>query len=203
MYCAEVVAVLALFAASPALAGGAYYVDPNGSDSNIGSLDSPFGTFDHAISVALPGDTIHVRGGTYMLDHRLLIDKAGTPEGPIRLWAMPGETPILDFSSNPLAPPQPRDGDVGAVNEAVGLTSSRDVLSAVGSTGLPSEIIVTLGYSGWDAGQLESELAQNSWLTVPAKASILFELPPEERLPAAMQRLGVSFTQLSDVAGHA
>ena len=90
-----------------------------------------------------------------------------------------------------------------AVNEAVGLTSSRDVLSAVGSTGLPSEIIVTLGYSGWDAGQLESELAQNSWLTVPAKANILFELPPEERLPAAMQRLGVSFTQLSDVAGHA
>ena len=90
-----------------------------------------------------------------------------------------------------------------AVNEAVGLTSSRDVLSAVGSTGLPSEIIVTLGYSGWDAGQLESELAQNSWLTVPAKPSILFELPPEERLPAAMQRLGVSFTQLSDVAGHA
>jgi putative transcriptional regulator len=90
-----------------------------------------------------------------------------------------------------------------AVNGAVGLTSSRDVLSAVGSTGLPSEIIVTLGYSGWDAGQLESELAQNSWLTVPAKPSILFELPPEERLPAAMQKLGISFTQLSDVAGHA
>lgn len=90
-----------------------------------------------------------------------------------------------------------------AVNEDVGLTSSRDVLSSVGSTGLPAEIIVTLGYAGWDAGQLESELAQNSWLTVPAKASILFEMPPEERLPAAMQKLGVSFTQLSDVAGHA
>ena len=90
-----------------------------------------------------------------------------------------------------------------AVNEAVGLTSSRDVLSAVGSTGLPSEIIVTLGYAGWEAGQLESELAQNSWLTVAAKPSILFELPPAERLPAAMQKLGVSFTQLSDVAGHA
>ena len=89
------------------------------------------------------------------------------------------------------------------VNSEIGLTSSRDVLSAVGSTGLPSEIIVTLGYSGWDAGQLEAELAQNSWLTVPAKPSILFELPPEERLPAAMQKLGVSFTQLSDVAGHA
>ena len=90
-----------------------------------------------------------------------------------------------------------------AVNSEVGLTSSRDVLASVGSAGLPAEIIVTLGYSGWDAGQLENELAQNSWLTVPAKASILFDLPPEERLPAAMQKLGISFAQLSDVAGHA
>ena len=90
-----------------------------------------------------------------------------------------------------------------AVNGEVGLTSSRDVLNSVGSEGLPAEIIVTLGYSGWDAGQRESELAQNSWLTVPAMAEILFDLPPEERLPAAMQKLGISFTQLSDVAGHA
>jgi putative transcriptional regulator len=90
-----------------------------------------------------------------------------------------------------------------AVNSEVGLTSSRDVLNSVGSAGQPAEIIVTLGYSGWDAGQLENELAQNSWLTVPAKAEILFDLPPEERLPAAMQKLGISFTQLSDVAGHA
>ena len=90
-----------------------------------------------------------------------------------------------------------------AVNSEVGLTSSRDVLNSVGSAGLPAEIIVTLGYSGWDAGQLEDELAQNSWLTVPAKAEILFDIPPEERLPAAMQKLGISFTQLSDLAGHA
>ncbi len=89
------------------------------------------------------------------------------------------------------------------VNDEVGLTSSRDVLTAVGKEGLPAEIIVTLGYSGWEAGQLENELSQNSWLTVPAQASVLFDLPPEERLPAAMQNLGISFTQLSDVAGHA
>ena len=89
------------------------------------------------------------------------------------------------------------------VNGEIGLTSSRDVLAAVGSAGLPAEILVTLGYAGWDAGQLESELASNSWLTVPARPEILFELPPEERLAAAMQKLGISFSQLSDVAGHA
>lgn len=90
-----------------------------------------------------------------------------------------------------------------AINSEIGLTSSRDILAAVGKDGVPAEILVTLGYSGWDAGQLEEELAQNSWLTVPAKSAILFDLPPEERLPAAMQKLGVSFSQLSDVAGHA
>ncbi len=90
-----------------------------------------------------------------------------------------------------------------AINGEIGLTSSRDVLASVGSQGLPEEIIVTLGYAGWGAGQLEEELAQNAWLTVPAQAGILFEMPPEERLPAAMQKLGISFSQLSDVAGHA
>lgn len=90
-----------------------------------------------------------------------------------------------------------------AVNGEVGLTSSRDVLTSVGQQGEPSEILVTLGYAGWDAGQLEEELAQNSWLSVQARPEILFDLPPEERLPAAMQQLGVSFTQLSDIAGHA
>ncbi len=90
-----------------------------------------------------------------------------------------------------------------AINSEIGLTSSRDILAAVGKDGGPAEILVSLGYSGWDAGQLEEELAQNSWLTVPAKSAILFDLPPEERLPAAMQKLGVSFSQLSDVAGHA
>lgn len=90
-----------------------------------------------------------------------------------------------------------------AVNAEIGLTSSRDILAAVGGSGDPQAFLVSLGYAGWDAGQLEDELAQNSWLTVPAKASILFDLPPEERLPAALQKLGVSFSQLSDIAGHA
>ncbi len=116
-----VITILALSVADLALAGVTYYVAPNGGDGNAGSVDSPFGTFDQAIRVAAPGDTIYARGGTYLRDHRLLINKAGTADSPIKLWAMPGETPVLDFSNNPLPPPQPRDGDVGAVNEAVGI----------------------------------------------------------------------------------
>ena len=89
------------------------------------------------------------------------------------------------------------------VTSEVGLTSSRDVLQAVGKDGQPGEIMVTLGYSGWSAGQLENELVQNAWLTVPADPRILFELPFEERLPSAMETLGIDFANLSEKAGHA
>ncbi len=89
------------------------------------------------------------------------------------------------------------------VTDEIGLTSSKDILTSMGEKGDPKDILMTLGYSGWGAGQLEDELAQNAWLTVAADGEILFALPPEERLAAAMQKLGVSYTQLSDVAGHA
>ncbi|MFA7278855.1 MAG: YqgE/AlgH family protein [Sterolibacterium sp.] len=90
-----------------------------------------------------------------------------------------------------------------AVKDDIGLTSTRDILLEMAATGVPSEILVTLGYAGWSAGQLEWELSQNAWLTVGADPQILFELPPEERLAAAMQLLGVDFANLSEVAGHA
>ena len=89
------------------------------------------------------------------------------------------------------------------VSDSIGLTSSRDVLQNLASAGEPAEVLVALGYAGWSAGQLEHELAQNAWLTVPADLTIVFDLPPEERLAAAMQLLGIDFAKLSDVAGHA
>jgi len=89
------------------------------------------------------------------------------------------------------------------VKDELGLTSSRDILQSVGSAGEPEEFVVSLGYAGWAAGQLEYELAQNAWLTVAADAQVIFGLPPEERLPAAMQLLGFDLANLSDVAGHA
>jgi putative transcriptional regulator len=90
-----------------------------------------------------------------------------------------------------------------AVRDLVGLTTSRDVLEAVQQGTGPDKLLVTLGYSGWSAGQLEEEIKQNAWLTVEASDGIIFDLPPEERLAAAMQLLGVNFASLSDEAGHA
>jgi len=89
------------------------------------------------------------------------------------------------------------------VNDEIALTSSRDILQSIGTHGEPLEVLVSLGYAGWTAGQLEQEIADNSWLTVPADLAIVFGLPPEERLAAAMQKLGIDFANLSESAGHA
>jgi hypothetical protein len=99
-----------------ALAGNTHYVSTSGSDAGSGSIDSPFATFERAIDTVAPGDTIYVRGGTYFCDHRLYISTGGTEDNPIHLFAMPGETPILDFSRNPIPPPDPRDGEVNEAN---------------------------------------------------------------------------------------
>ena len=89
------------------------------------------------------------------------------------------------------------------VSDQIALTSSRDILQSMASAGEPAEVLVSLGYAGWTAGQLEWELSQNAWLTVAADAAIVFDVPAEERLPAAMQLLGIDFANLSEVAGHA
>ncbi|MBD3336092.1 MAG: T9SS type A sorting domain-containing protein, partial [Candidatus Eisenbacteria bacterium] len=84
----------------------------------------PFATFEHAIDLAQPGDTLFVRGGTYMLNEPITLDKAGTNGDPIRLWAYAGEEPILDFSSNPrhANPPQPREDDtIAGTSDALGI----------------------------------------------------------------------------------
>ena len=89
------------------------------------------------------------------------------------------------------------------VRDAIGLTTSKDILEAVGRGEGPKRMLVTLGYAGWSPGQLEHELSQNAWLTVEAHDGILFDTPAEERLPAAMELLGLDFARLQDEAGHA
>lgn len=89
------------------------------------------------------------------------------------------------------------------VNDKVELTTSKDILQAVGEGTGPSNLLITLGYAGWSEGQLEQELAANAWLSVPATEHILFDLPADEKLAAAMALLGVDFASLSEEAGHA
>jgi putative transcriptional regulator len=89
------------------------------------------------------------------------------------------------------------------VSDSIGLTTSKDVLQAVARGEGPPRMLVTLGYAGWAPGQLESELAQNAWLTVDADEHILFDTPAEQRYEAGLKLLGIDLSMLSDAAGHA
>jgi putative transcriptional regulator len=95
-------------------------------------------------------------------------------------------------------------GSTLTVADDIGLTTSKDVLEALADGNGPQRLLVTLGYSGWGAGQLEQELAQNGWLTVAADSRVIFDTPVESRFDAALQLLGVSSSlQITGQAGHA
>nr|WP_315199173.1 YqgE/AlgH family protein [uncultured Aquabacterium sp.] len=83
------------------------------------------------------------------------------------------------------------------------MTTSRDVLEALSNGAGPRRILVTLGYSGWGAGQLEDEISRNGWLTVQARPDIIFETPFEQRYDKALSLLGVDRSFLMGEAGHA
>ncbi len=83
------------------------------------------------------------------------------------------------------------------------MTTSKDVLEALSVGAGPKRLLVTLGYSGWAAGQLEEELGRNGWLTVDATPEIIFDTPVEQRYARAVALLGFDPRMLSTEAGHA
>ena len=90
-----------------------------------------------------------------------------------------------------------------AIPGGLEMTTSRDVLEALSHGAGPRKLLVTLGYSGWAAGQLEEEIGRNGWLTVDATPEIIFETPVEERYERALALLGIDPRMLSTEAGHA
>ena len=83
------------------------------------------------------------------------------------------------------------------------ITTSKDILMALGTEKAPEQFMVTLGYAGWGPGQLEQELQANSWLTAPADSEILFNTPIEQRWKKATEKLGIDLAHLSSDIGHA
>jgi len=89
------------------------------------------------------------------------------------------------------------------LNSDIMVTTSKDILSVIGNNKGPERSIVALGYAGWDAGQLENEIRENAWLTIPADYDILFDTPIHLKWQAAVNKLGVDVWQLTQQAGHA
>lgn len=89
------------------------------------------------------------------------------------------------------------------VTPEITLTTSCDILRAIAKNDGPKEHLIALGYAGWTAGQLEQELSDNSWLSLPADGDIIFNTPPHLRLGAAAALLGIDMNLISGEAGHA
>ncbi|MCB5188424.1 YqgE/AlgH family protein [Methylobacillus caricis] len=94
-----------------------------------------------------------------------------------------------------------------SINGNTALTTSKDILEAIANGQGPSKILITLGYAGWSAGQLEQEIAQNAWLTIEADITardhLIFDLPHTNKVEAAMALLGLDFARFAEEAGHA
>jgi putative transcriptional regulator len=90
-----------------------------------------------------------------------------------------------------------------ALNDEIMITTSKDILLALGTNKAPEQFVVTLGYAGWGPGQLETELQANSWLTIDADNDILFNTPIEQRWQKATEKLGIDIAHLSSDIGHA
>ncbi|WP_294770022.1 YqgE/AlgH family protein [uncultured Rhodoferax sp.] len=83
------------------------------------------------------------------------------------------------------------------------MTTSKDVLEAIAIGSGPRKVLVTLGYSAWAGGQLETELSENSWITVGADPAIIFDTPADLRYDKALALLGLQSWMISSQAGHA
>ncbi len=100
-------------------------------------------------------------------------------------------TPVAGFSSSQM------------LADNLMITTSPDILTTLGTEQAPEEYLVTLGYAGWTPGQLEQELLENSWLTIPADTNLIFDTPLAKRWQQAIARLGIDPRHLSYQVGHA
>ena len=100
-------------------------------------------------------------------------------------------------------PEQPVYSSTMAIAGGLEMTTSRDVLEAISTGSGPRKVLISLGYSAWGEGQLETELGENSWLTVEADNRLIFETPVPERYTQALKLLGLEPWMLNPDAGHA
>lgn len=89
------------------------------------------------------------------------------------------------------------------VSKEISITGSKDILEDIANNNGPDNALIALGYAGWSTNQLEQEIANNSWLTVPASKEIIFNTPIEKRWTSSAEQLGIDLCLLSSEVGHA
>ena len=139
-------------------------------------LDLPLTRADIAKSPVLQGGPVQTERGFVL--HEAVFAEADKPTDPVYASTM-------------------------TIAGGLEMTTSKDVLEALSGGGGPRKLLITLGYSAWGEGQLESELAENCWLTVAADQAVIFDTPIEQRYDKALSLLGVERSFLMSEAGHA
>lgn len=197
----------------------------NEKNTSITEYDelTPGSLRDHFL-IAMPGlnDSSFAHTVTYICEHSDkgamgVVINAATPMLLKEIFTQMSLDDLSDQGDQIVmsgGPVQPERGFVLHSNEAkwqstleispdISLTASRDIITALAEGRGPKQCLIALGYAGWGEGQLEAEIAANSWLTVPADKDIIFNTPFEERWALAAQALGIDVNLISSTAGHA
>lgn len=135
-----------------------------------------------------------------------VLDQLSLKTDDTKLREMPvlGGGPVQRDRGFVLHRPGPQDWEsTMPISETLHVTTSRDILAAMAKGSGPKTAAIALGYAGWEAGQLDEELLQNAWLTVPCDDSLIFELPFEQRWHAAARLIGIELSRISTQAGRA
>ena len=154
-------------------------------------VELPLHREDLLQSNVLHGGPVQTERGFVLHDPMLEADSENS-EKPVS--ALP---PELDAKSNSIY------ASTLSVPGGLAMTTSKDVLEAMSNGSGPKRVLVTLGYASWGEGQLESEIGENSWLTVEADPELIFDTPIEKRYEKALALLGLQPWMLSNQAGHA
>ena len=140
-------------------------------------VDLPLGRLDLTLSPVFQGGPVHTERG-FVLHEPIVLVEPSTSNDPIYASTL-------------------------SIPGGLEMTTSRDVLEALSTGAGPKKVLISLGYAAWAQGQLESEIAENAWLTVDADLQVIFDTPVAQRYDKALSLLGLESWMISPDAGHA
>jgi putative transcriptional regulator len=164
-------------------------------------VDLPLHRQDLMTAPVLQGGPVHTERG-FVLHDAMVIDAQ-----PLTASDEAGQEDVTEAAQEAAALSSVSDKEsvyasTMTIPGGLEMTTSKDVLEALSMGAGPKRVLISLGYSAWGEGQLESELAENSWLTVGADMAVIFDTPVEQRYERAMKLLGLESWMLSSEVGH-
>ncbi|BDU53754.1 YqgE/AlgH family protein [Limnohabitans sp. INBF002] len=164
-------------------------------------VDLPLHRQDLMNAPVLQGGPVHTERG-FVLHDAMLVDVPTDEAGQDDVIEAAQEAAALSAVSNKEPAKESVYASTMTIPGGLEMTTSKDVLEALSMGAGPTRVLISLGYSAWGEGQLESELAENSWLTVGADTAVIFDTPVDQRYERAMKLLGLESWMLSSEVGH-